>query len=72
MIKTVNFYFFKIYPIDFRDIKISSRKLLPGDMDEKFLDHNAINKLCDEKSRMELEQSDLNVCAAVKGVLGCM
>ena len=71
MIKNVNFYFFQIYPIDFIDIKVSSRKLLPGDMDEKFLDHNAINT-CGEKSSMELEQSDQNVCAEVKGVLGCM
>ena len=71
MIKNVNFYFFQIYRIDFIDIKISSRKLQPADMDKKFLDRNAINT-CGEKSSMDLEQSDQNVCAEVKGVLGCM
>ena len=53
--------------INSSDIKVIVRKLLPVDMDKKFLDHNAINSFCGEKSGMELEQSGQNICAAVKG-----
>ena len=63
-------YFLQTYPINSSDIKVIARKLLPGDMDEKFLDHNAINTLCGGKTSMELEQSDQNISAAMKGVLG--
>ena len=70
IIKTVRYYFFQIYPIDFSDFKVIARKLLPRDMDKKFLDHDAINTLCGVKSSMKQEQSGQNKCSAVKGVLG--
>ena len=65
-------YFFQIHPLNSSDIRLITRKLLPEDMDKKFLDHNAINTFCGGKASMELEQSGQNICAAVKGVLGYM
>ena len=68
-IKTISYYFFQIYPINSSDIKVIAKKLLPGDMDKKFLDHNAIITFCGGTSSMELEQSGQNICVTVKGVL---
>ena len=65
-------YFSQINLINSSDIKVKASKLLPGDMDEKFLDHTVINTLCGGKSSLEVEQSDQNICAAVIGVLGYM
>ena len=54
-----------MYLINSSDIKVKASKLLLGDMDKKFLDHNAINTLCGGKSSMELE----SICVTVKGEL---
>ena len=68
--RNISFRF--IYPINCSIIKIIARKLLSGDMDQKYLDHNPMNTICGGKSGIELEQSGQNICAAVKGVLGYM
>ena len=59
-----------MYRINSSIIEVVARKSFPKNMDQKFLDHNAVNTICGGKSSMELEQSGQNICAAVKGVLG--
>ena len=39
------------------------------DIDQKFMQHNDISKICGAKCRTDLEQSDENIPAAVKGAL---
>ena len=38
-------------------------------IDEKFMQHNGISKICGAKCRTDLEQSVENIRAAVKGAL---
>ena len=64
----IYFRYMYIFHIISSDSKVTARKLMTGDMGNKFEDHNAINTFCGGKSSMELEQSAQNICITVKGV----
>ena len=40
-----------------------------NDIDEKFMQHNGISKICGEKCRTDLEQSIENIHVAIEGAL---
>ena len=43
------------------------KNLQPEDIDEEFIEHNGISKMCGAKCRTELKQLVGNLPAAVKG-----
>ena len=45
------------------------KNLQPEDIDEEFMEHNGISKMCGAKCRTELKQLVGNLPAAVKGAL---
>ena len=51
------------------EIQVSVMKLQPEDIDDLFMDHNGIGKICGAQCRTDLEQSVVNIPVAVRGEL---
>ena len=57
----------QIYYADLGEIEVIVKNLQPEDIDEEFMEHNGISKMCGPKCRTELKQLVGNLPAAVKG-----